>query len=75
MGVASLSDAMAIYNKIQHIEGKLRQCYNQYAGTKTGNGLKKNDPMAYEDKVTSLVFMNFIFIIHLSDLINSSMFI
>ena len=44
-------DAMIIYNKIQHIEGKMRQCYNQYAGTKTGNGLKEINPIAYKDKV------------------------
>jgi hypothetical protein len=44
-------DVLTIYNKIQHIEGKMRQCYIQYAGTKMGNGLKESDPMAYEDKV------------------------
>jgi len=44
-------DTMTIYNKIQHIEGKMRQCYGQYVGTKTGNGLKESNPMAYEDKV------------------------
>jgi hypothetical protein len=50
-GCRKTIDAMTIYNKIQHIEGKMRQCYDQYARTKTGNGLKESDPMAYEDKV------------------------
>jgi len=50
-------DSLTIYNKIQHIEGKMRQCYDQYAGTKTGNGLKESDPMAYQDKV----YFSFVF--------------
>lgn len=63
-------DSLTIYNKIQHIEGKMRQCYDQYAGTKTGNGLKESDPMAYQDKVYfSFVFHFFHSFILLSKLI------
>jgi hypothetical protein len=41
----------SIYNKIQHIEVKMRQCYDQYEGTKTENRQKKSKPMSCEDKV------------------------
>jgi hypothetical protein len=49
-------DADCVYNKITHIESKMRQCHDQYAGTKTGNGLKESDPMAYEDKVSECLY-------------------
>ncbi len=39
-------------NKITHIKSKMRQCHDPYAGTKTSNGLKESDPMAYEDTVS-----------------------
>ena len=45
-------DAKCVYNKITPTEAKMTQCHDQYAGTKTGNGLKESDPMAYEDKVS-----------------------
>ena len=34
----------------------MRQCRDQYARTKTGNGLKESDPMAYEDKVSECLY-------------------
>jgi hypothetical protein len=40
-GCCKQVDTMTIYNKIQHIEGKMRQCYEQYDGTKMGNGQKR----------------------------------
>jgi hypothetical protein len=49
-------DAVCVYNKITHIESKMRQCHDQYAGTKTGNGLKESDPMAYQDKVSECLY-------------------
>jgi hypothetical protein len=41
-----------VYNKIQHIEQKMKSCHDGFAGTKTGHGLKETDPMGYEDKVS-----------------------
>ena len=34
-------DAATIYNKIQHIKGKMRQCYGQYAGKKNTKWTKR----------------------------------
>jgi hypothetical protein len=41
-----------VYNKIQHIEQKMKSCHDGFAGTKTGHGLKETDPLGYEDKVS-----------------------
>ena len=49
-------DADCVYNKIMHIESKMRQCHDQYARTNTGNGLKESDPMAYEVKVSECLY-------------------
>jgi putative IMPACT (imprinted ancient) family translation regulator len=49
-------DVECIYNKITHIEAKMRQCHDKYAGTKTGNGLKESGPMAYKDKVSECIY-------------------
>jgi hypothetical protein len=38
-----------VYNKIQHVEQKMKACHDGYVGTKTGAGLKEMDPMGYED--------------------------
>ena len=40
-----------MYNKINHIEQKMKSCHDGYAGTKTGHGVKESDPMGYEEKV------------------------
>jgi hypothetical protein len=44
-----------VYNKIQHIEQKMKSCHDGFAGTKTGHGLKETDPMGYDDKVSPVV--------------------
>ena len=44
-----------VYNKIQHIEQKMKSCHDGFAGTKTGHGLKESDPMGYDDKVSFVV--------------------
>ena len=49
-------DPDCVYNKITHVESKMRHCRDQFAGTKTGNGLKESDPMAYEDKVSECLY-------------------
>ena len=49
-------DAECIYNKITYIEAKMRQFHDQYAGMKTGNGLKESNPMASKDKVSACVY-------------------
>lgn len=41
-----------VYNKICHMEGKVKSCHDGYAGTKTGHGVKESDPMGYEDNVS-----------------------
>jgi YHS domain-containing protein len=43
-----------VYNKIQHVEQKMKACHDGYVGTKTGAGLKETDPMGYEEKVSCL---------------------
>jgi hypothetical protein len=41
-----------VYNKICHMESKVKSCHDGYAGTKTGHGVKESDPMGYEDNVS-----------------------
>ena len=40
-----------MYNKITHIEQKMKPFHDGYAGMKTGYGVKASDPMGYEEKV------------------------
>jgi hypothetical protein len=44
-----------VYDKIQHIEQKMKSCHDGFAGTKTDHGLKESDPMEYKDKVSFVV--------------------
>jgi len=56
-GCLKLLDAECVYNKITHIEAKMRQCHDQYASTKTGNGPKETDLAVYEDTVSSFSYI------------------
>lgn len=40
-------NAECVYNKIAHMERKLKKSHDQYGRIKTGNGLKESDQMAY----------------------------
>lgn len=40
-----------VYNKIAHIEGQMRSTYDWCSGSKTGVGLKENDPLSFNEKV------------------------
>jgi hypothetical protein len=53
-GIRSYWTGENVYNKIQHVEQKMKACHDGYVGTKTGAGLKETDPMGYEEKVSCL---------------------
>lgn len=57
-------NAECIYKKIMHINAKMRQCHDECAGTKTRNGLKGSDPMAYKDKVSEYIYNKFVLYFH-----------
>lgn len=56
-----------VYNKIAHIEGQMRSTYDWCSGSKTGVGLRENDPLSFSQKVSFFIcvfLFQFVFLSH-----------